>query len=1483
MISHRLLARFSLFLWVFSIGYAVSAHSSVSSSKSVDPLVYWKNPAIPPPVIPVKEIKPGMRGYGLTVFRGYRPEKFEVVVVDVLKKHPWALDHDLILVRMKGGPITQRQANIMAGMSGSPIFLNGRLAGAVSMMSLFPKEPMALVTPIEDMLEALDPHLPQKPLVASALSPSLASAPFVTGNLSYADYLQKILNSGEKLEGPLAPSPEELPWVSSSPSASLQELQGPIPMVLSGLSPTTLRYAQQLFTGMGMKFVTTGGAGATNRGKNIPIGPGSAIGVAYLTGDILLWGYGTVTYRKGNKILAFGHPMSEPPMGPMDLPMARVVINDIFSSWMRSAKWGSFVDVIGTWTQDRPWAIAGELHRKPSTVPAIIRIADRTLQRTQVFRVNVADHPLLTSSLLWMATMEALYRVHSFPGDVMARVRVSLKPEGIPTVIRENLYYAPGDVYFFATLDLFQMVSLIARNPFKNVNFERMEVDVEITPGRNTISVERVTVDKQKVEPGETIKVTVQLRPWGKPTFFKTFDFRIPENAPNGTTTLSVYGGLSGPVAVSIAGPPSGVSGPIAISSTLPYEDLQQMIQRLFLERDTNNLLVARLVLNTPSLNIRGQKLLRLPSPLAEVMRSPKGGGYRPEIDEVKVRLPMKALMMGGAAVPITIERKSMRENGRPVRRPAPAPPPPQPPTPGSTGSQMVNISPEEGDIGGDRNLPSDPSGGEEEALKADSPNTPPPQPKLEQNQPRPHQQPQRGNQQSSAPPSEKKEDSEQKPSGPATAEKGPGRQAVLWTQRTKQQFELGDVIGAGVTSEGDVRLAPVVERIKELTEDNYIWTILPEGKDTALLGTGNYGRIYRVHRNGTLQLLYDSPEVGIHSLARDSQGNLYAGTAPNGIIFKISPSGQAIEWVKTGEKYVLCLAVGPDGTVYAGTGPKGRIYAISPQGVKRLFFTTRENHVLCLVVGPKGEIYAGCSEEAIVYRIDPQGKGSALADLDDRAVTALTVDSAGNIYAGTSPKGMIVRISPQGETKTLYQISNSAVMGLALRDNGQLYAVAGTNIYRISPDEVVTELDNDDQNQFLCLGVDGDDLWAGSGNVASVYHIGGRPNRGEYLSPVRDTGNISRWGRISWQAVLPEGTSIKLQTRTGNTIEPDPTWSDWSPVYTDPSGSPITSPSARYIQYRAILESSNGASPQLKSVTISYLPANRGPKVNFTEPNVGDVLSGTKTIRWTATDPDKDVLTYELYYSRDGGKTWERIDGETKEKETKPSAPSQPPSAETREGTAKPEEKPLSEEQVLAQVTEEIQKDPTLSPEEKQLLDSFLPQIVREAVGKSPKPERPVPVAMPGAGSSGRVIKETSFSWDTTQVPDGEYFLKVIATDRRSNPTDWLSDEAILGPVLVVNERPKLFPGPVMINSARQIKVEGLVTAKLPIATVSYRIDNGDWIAAQPVDGVFDSPRESFQVITDSLTPGDHSLEIRVVDLANNAATEKVSVKVPG
>ncbi|MEI6914743.1 MAG: SpoIVB peptidase S55 domain-containing protein, partial [Armatimonadota bacterium] len=563
------------FFSVFSLGTA--------SSAAVIPSDYSSR------ILPVSQVKAGMRGYGLTVFQGDKIDKFDVKVEGILPSVNSG--RPLILIRVGGGQLNRRAINIAEGMSGSPVYIGGKLIGAVAYAGNFAVEPLGLVTPIEDMLEAW--------------STTLQAMPPGTGEVQPLPQPVKIGAKSMTSIG-IASSPDQKA-PSNDPSLGWFRPMA-TPLMASGLSPKTLAQAADKLSMFPISVRSGPGRMAD---KSVVFKEGSAVGFSLTTGDIEMTAVGTVTFVDKGRILAFGHPFLA--MGPVQMPMSTVWVHDVFPSYEVSYKMASPVRVVGTSVQDRPFGVSGEVGRQSQMVPIAINLRDAASNTSHTFHVNVLNHPLLTPVLTRLAASEALQRFRPYPGEAMARVTMTATAKDVGTVQRTNLFFSPTDVTAEALDDVGNLLNLLQDNKFRPVPLTKLTVDVQIFQTRQTLDIERVAIDKTTYEPGQTVNITVQMRPYKSNPIVKTLQVKIPKDALDGRASVIVQGG--GTVA-DTPGMPSSPGMPVMARPGIPEEirdagSLEQMLQR-FSQLNRNDQLVARIQLPSASFSIEGGKLIGL-------------------------------------------------------------------------------------------------------------------------------------------------------------------------------------------------------------------------------------------------------------------------------------------------------------------------------------------------------------------------------------------------------------------------------------------------------------------------------------------------------------------------------------------------------------------------------------------------------------------------------------------------------------------------------------------------------------------------------------------------------------------------------------------------------------------------------------------------------------------------------------------------------
>ena len=844
----------------FALGTALAALTLAARTADARPAVPITHPAPSQRLqwdskkfMHVSELRPGMKGYALSVFKGTKITRFGVEILGVVSKFNEGKDY--IAFRVLDGPAVTRNLEIAHGMSGSPIYIGGRLVGAISLGNQFAKDPIGYATPIEYMFDAWSPDLPAKPSSLSAMPPTGRSAGMGAGSM------------------PL-------------PSFSASDL----PLMASGFSAQSISRLNQSLSPFHFNVMAGGGAGAdtdTNPlAKGATLVPGSAVGVSLVQGDMDLTATGTVTYRDGNRLLLFGHPFTS--LGPIDAALTTAYVVDVFPSYQDSTKIGAPIKTVGRIFQDRPFSVGGVIGPMPDMVPMTISINDESIKRRKDFHMRIINHPLLTGQLVSQMADAAIAQVHGQPGDSVAQVAFDVDVEEIGHVKRTNTFYDALSIDQTAIEDLDSLMHLLSSNSFYPLAVKSITMDVTIQNRHDTAEIDHLFVKQSHFAPGDTVDVGVVLKPYKQPLYTRMVSVKIPAATADGPLSLSVRGGGSDGGVTSLLG------GLLQIRSSEPLPPAATVGQlvKTFSEKPRNNELVARLLLPTYAVTVKGEKLSGLPPTLAAVMQSARTTGLRTERDEVKVTQTVPYIVSGGQTLNITVRRKDLSESARPAPSPGSSPAPAgADPAPTADSGTLPMSS---GDGGGDpvmafppdalatKSAPAapNPGGAGQGAGKASDQTSAAAS----------------GTPAASAP--AKAADTAPPASDDTTAPaaiKPVGRLPSVWRQGAMSDFAAGTLKNVAVTSLGDVRLAPSLLKVAD-TSESYIWTMLPDGQGNLYLGTGDGGVVYKMDSSGKVAPFFQTKELEVTSLALDGNGNLYAGTLPNGIVFKIGPDGKGIK-----------------------------------------------------------------------------------------------------------------------------------------------------------------------------------------------------------------------------------------------------------------------------------------------------------------------------------------------------------------------------------------------------------------------------------------------------------------------------------------------------------------------------------------------------------------------------------------------------------
>lgn len=440
-------------------------------------------------IMPVADIKVGMQGIGKTVITGTKLEEFGVEVLGVMKnKGP---SGDLILVRTYG-EVIERTGGIAQGMSGSPVYINGKLVGAIAYGWSLTDHKIGMITPIGDMLQLW--NLPDK---YNAAKSETANVP-----------------GFEKMSTPLMVS-----GFSQNALGMLQEKLKPFNLVPYevGAGPEGLSYGT--------------------------LEPGSAVGVELVRGDSSIGALGTVTYVDGDKVLAFGHPFLK--KGNIGYFMTNAYMFTTVNGLENSFKVGTIGDAVGLINQDRGAAVAGQLGRYPTIIPVRIIVKDNDTGKVQDSAVQVVKDEQLSSILATTTMFNVIDKAMDRVGSGTAKVSFEISGRNMPVEVisRENMFYSPASIGEAAVGEFLDAMSIITSNQYNSVDIMDVKINVSVSEERRTATIVEAKAKAITAHPGDKVDITVKIKPFRGEPISRVVTFDIPKNQPEGALTLEVRGG----------------------------------------------------------------------------------------------------------------------------------------------------------------------------------------------------------------------------------------------------------------------------------------------------------------------------------------------------------------------------------------------------------------------------------------------------------------------------------------------------------------------------------------------------------------------------------------------------------------------------------------------------------------------------------------------------------------------------------------------------------------------------------------------------------------------------------------------------------------------------------------------------------------------------------------------------------------------------
>ena len=667
---------------------------------------------------------------------------------------------------------------------------------------------------------------------------------------------------------------------------------------------------------------------------------------------------------------------------------------------------------------------------------------------------------------------------------------------------------------------------------------------------------------------------------------------------------------------------------------------------------------------------------------------------------------------------------------------------------------------------------------------------------------------------------------------------------ASFWERTGFDDFAEGELDGVMLSSSGTLALGPRFEGLP-LPEADYAWAAARAADDVVFVTTGSPGRLVRIEGDD-VQVLHEEPSSDLPALAVSPTGDVYVGTAPGGQVLRMESDGEVSVFFETGQAYIWDMAWSDEHGLIVGTGDSAVVYAVDERGRGSAFLESNAASVVRVASG-HGRVLAGTAPDGMLLDATPGARERVLYDSRFEEIAGVVVGPDDVWFAGstvlfeealgedstfdqTFGEGGVLRLHDGASAIDVWQSLDAPLTAFGVGPGGSLWAGAGTGgvIHSLSGDRA-SIVARGDSEEILSISPDGEGTLVAAGLPAAVWRVGALPGTdGVYVSDILDAGQGATWGSLQWRADVPSGASLALSTRSGNSADPDETWSSWSPVEGTDNG-PIVSPRARFLQWRAdFSRRRDGDSPRLYSVAAAFLGANRPPVLESVRVfetndavsegdggygataarqsfpsglevtyNIGDgagtdglpaPISVLRTIEWQAYDPDGDRLEFDVRVRSDREDIW----------------------------------KPLVSD-----------------------------------------------------------IQRTAHTWDSRSMPDGYYRVLVEATDRRDRPDGPGAVSLESEPFLVDNGRPFVRNLDVRAGDG-VITVEGLAGDELsPVTAIDVSIDYGDWERAFADDGLVDSREERFSLSMDHPGSGEHAVAVRAVDRHGNAMVVREVVRL--
>jgi hypothetical protein len=739
-----------------------------------------------------------------------------------------------------------------------------------------------------------------------------------------------------------------------------------------------------------------------------------------------------------------------------------------------------------------------------------------------------------------------------------------------------------------------------------------------------------------------------------------------------------------------------------------------------------------------------------------------------------------------------------------------------------------------------------------------------------------------------------------------------------FWRQSESADFDKGTPNGVAIRSDGKLTAAP---KFATYSDPNlaYLWQLRTDSRGRVYAAGGSDAKVLRFDDPAKPTTVFESGELSAQTIAFDSHDNLYVGTSPDGKVYKVTLDGTKSTFFDPKTKYIWAIAIDGQGEVFVGTGDKGEIFSVTPDGKGQLFYQSDERHARSLSFDAKGNLLVGTDPDGLVLRIaitrksaaEPPSAGASFViwETNKKEVTSLLSDAAGNLYAAaigekqrtpatnalnalnatpqpsviqsqtlapgapiqataspiitpfpffpsTTGGSEVVKIAPDAPPLTVWTSRDDLVFSMGLAANGKVLLGTGNkgSIIELESDTVYSTVAKPPSSQVTSLiaGPDGK-VFAGTANPGKLFTLGlGYEASGSFESQTFDAKLFSHWGRLTWWGENgATNGKVSFFVRSGNTASPEKNWSAWSGPYTKATGETVAAPSARFVQWKAVFvdTASNPGSinPEVSWVSIAYQPENVAPVIDdivLQDPNVR--IQGFPSL---AAAPGAAPPVQVKMPQRPNGSAFPIITATTDAGSSRGSKAEIPPQGFQEKGYAS----------VVWAAHDDNDDDLTFA-------------VYYHAENET----------------TWRLLKDKLtqryYSWDTTTIPDGAYYLKIVASDSPSNPPSMtLSGELTSDRFEIENTAPRIEDlRAESVAAGAKVAFDG-VSSSIAIDHARYSVDAGDWFVVFPVGLLSDAPRESYSFSVAGLAPGEHTIAVQIADRFDNVAVAKVNFTVPG